>query len=91
MQTLQIRLPEMILEQVDELVKKGFYSSRSDFIKEAVRKYVSEFNFAGVLPYIVGPFTKEEINMLKTEPNESLFVSNEELKDIKKIVKEIKL
>jgi hypothetical protein len=72
--TLQIRLPKKILEQVDSFVKQGLYSSRSDFLKEAVRKHVFELKQTGNLPYIVGPFTDEQLEILKSDPKESIFI-----------------
>ena len=45
METLQIRLPKSI----DETVKKGFYTSRSDFIRDLIRRhYLSKL--VGILP-----------------------------------------
>ena len=33
-----LRLPEKLLEVIDKEVKKGFYSSRAEFIKEKIRE-----------------------------------------------------
>lgn len=38
----QVRIPEGVLRKVDELVEKGFYSSKSDVIRDAVRKLILE-------------------------------------------------
>lgn len=91
MQSLQIRLPEEIVKQVDKLVHQGFFSSRSDLLKEAVRKYVLEFNYAGSLPYIVGPFTPKELETLKNDPSESLKASNEEMKKVRTLIKSLRI
>jgi Arc/MetJ-type ribon-helix-helix transcriptional regulator len=40
MDTLQIRMNKELLKQVDILVKTGFYSTRSDAIRDAVRRFV---------------------------------------------------
>jgi len=40
MDTLQIRMNKELLKQVDILVKTGFYSNRSDAIRDAVRRFV---------------------------------------------------
>jgi len=80
MQTLQIRLPEDLLIKVDRLIEKGLYRSRSHILREALSIYISELNNIGTLPYIVGPFTPEEIKLLKDDPPESLEVPNSELK-----------
>ncbi|RLJ00636.1 MAG: hypothetical protein DRP06_01710 [Candidatus Aenigmatarchaeota archaeon] len=34
---LQIRLPEILIEKIDELVEKGYYKSRSDYCREVIR------------------------------------------------------
>lgn len=37
MRVVQIRLPMKVLDRIDEQVSKGFYSSRSDFIRSVIR------------------------------------------------------
>jgi hypothetical protein len=32
-----VRIPEIVMEKVDELVGEGFYSSRSEFVSSAIR------------------------------------------------------
>ncbi len=83
MKTLQIRLPDELLEKVDNIIKRGLYRSRSQLIREAVSKVISEFNYIGTLPYIVGPFTPDQLERLKEDPNESLWISESKLKQIK--------
>ena len=53
MDTLQIRLGHGLVELIDSLVKKGIYSSRSDFIRDAVRKQMALNNLdrmVGIIP-----------------------------------------
>jgi Arc/MetJ-type ribon-helix-helix transcriptional regulator len=38
MEVAQVRLPKKLIEQVDFLVEEGFYASRSDALRDAVRK-----------------------------------------------------
>lgn len=38
MEVAQVRLPKKLIEQVDLLVEEGFYASRSDALRDAVRK-----------------------------------------------------
>ena len=83
MKTLQIRLPDEILKKVDDIIKKGLYRSRSHLIREAVSKVISEFNFIGALPYIVGPFTPDQLELLGEDPKESLWIPESKLKEIK--------
>jgi len=42
METVQIRLTEDLIKMVDRLVKRGIYSSRSEAVRDAVRKLVVE-------------------------------------------------
>lgn len=49
MDTLQIRLPKGIIEQIDKVIDAGNYSSRSDVIRDAVRKMIIT-NQVGTIP-----------------------------------------
>ena len=40
MDTIQVRLGHGLVEKIDKLVKTGIYSSRSDVIRDAVRRLV---------------------------------------------------
>jgi putative addiction module CopG family antidote len=40
METLQIRLTKTMLEQIDELVRKGRYPNRSEAIRDGVRRLI---------------------------------------------------
>ena len=42
MDTLQIRMNKELVKRVDSLVKTGVYSSRSDVIRDSVRRFVWE-------------------------------------------------
>ncbi|MEM2104054.1 MAG: ribbon-helix-helix domain-containing protein [Candidatus Bathyarchaeia archaeon] len=42
METLQVRLTEDLIKMVDRLVERGIYSSRSEAVRDAVRKLVVE-------------------------------------------------
>jgi len=75
MKTLQIRLPEDLLNKIDNFIEKGFFKSRSQLLRDILQKYVSEFNYAGTLPYIIGPFSPAEIDLLKKDPKEPLEIS----------------
>lgn len=48
MDTIQIRLGHGLIKKIDELVKTGIYSSRSDVLRDAVRKLVLS-NLLGLL------------------------------------------
>ncbi len=40
MDTIQVRLSHGIIERIDQLVETGVYSSRSDVLRDAVRRLV---------------------------------------------------
>ena len=42
MPVAQVRIPEGLVKEVNNLVKRGFYSSKSDVIRDAIRKLVLE-------------------------------------------------
>ena len=42
MTVAQVRIPEGLVSEVNKLVKRGFYSSKSDVIRDAIRKLVLE-------------------------------------------------
>ncbi len=42
METLQIRLTKRLVEELDKLVKEGFYSNKSEAVRDAVRRLVLE-------------------------------------------------
>ena len=49
MDTVQIRLSHGLVERVDSLVESGFYSSRSDAVRDAVRRLVLD-KMVGIIP-----------------------------------------
>jgi Arc/MetJ-type ribon-helix-helix transcriptional regulator len=42
METVQIRLTEKQIKNIESLVKKGVYPNRSEAVRDAVRKLVDE-------------------------------------------------
>ena len=49
MDTMQIRMGQGLIQRVDTLVGTGIYSSRSDVIRDAVRKLVLN-ELVGIIP-----------------------------------------
>ena len=50
METLQIRLGKALIERIDQLVGTGFYSSRSDAVREAVRHFFWHHELGTIIP-----------------------------------------
>ncbi|MEK6940021.1 MAG: ribbon-helix-helix domain-containing protein [Nanoarchaeota archaeon] len=48
MATAQVRLPEGLMEEVERLVNKGIYTSKSDVIRDALRKLILEKQIGSV-------------------------------------------
>lgn len=42
MNLIQVRLPEKIISEIDLLVDKGYYETKSDAIREAIREFILE-------------------------------------------------
>lgn len=42
MAVTQVRLPEGLITEIDKLIDKGFYTNKSDVIRDAIRKLVLE-------------------------------------------------
>jgi len=40
---VEVRVPEKMVELIDKLVEAGFYSSRSDLIRDAIRKFLMHY------------------------------------------------
>lgn len=40
METMQIRMSEGLVKNIDKIVKTGIYSNRADFIRDAVRRFI---------------------------------------------------
>ncbi len=48
MAVTQVRLPEGLIIEIDKLVDKGFYTNKSDVIRDAIRKLVLEKQIASI-------------------------------------------
>lgn len=49
MDLVQVRLPKGLIEQVDELVRKRNYASKSDVIRDALRRFFLD-SMIGIIP-----------------------------------------
>ena len=49
MDTVQVRLSHGLIESMDDLVDTGIYSSRSDVVRDAVRRLVLD-KLVGIIP-----------------------------------------
>lgn len=88
MESIQIRIPKRILAEIDDLIEKKIFSSRSEIVREALRRYILEFRIFGTYPYIVGPFSQKEFSELKKflENPQNLIVSKEKFREVKQLL-----
>jgi hypothetical protein len=49
MELIQVRLPKGLIEQVDEIVRSRNYASKSDVIRDALRRFVLD-SMVGIIP-----------------------------------------
>ena len=49
MSVTQVRLPKGLIKEVNMLVKQGFYTNKSDVIRDALRKLVLD-KMVGIIP-----------------------------------------
>lgn len=40
---INTQIPEKVVEKIDQLIDKGYYQNRSDFIREAVRLLLERY------------------------------------------------
>lgn len=91
MESIQIRLPKEIIAKIDDLVQSGLFQNRSDIVRSIIRNYFLNSHYNGNLPYIVGPFTAQEIEKIKTIPIEDLKPDAKAVEEIKSQLKNIDL
>ena len=41
---MSVKIPLSLLKQIDQLIEKGYYQNRSDFVRDAVRRLLAEHN-----------------------------------------------
>lgn len=69
---VQIRFPVDVIEKIDDLVRQGRYSTRSDFIKQLITRELSSNN-AYLLEKMDDPEVKEKIQEICKEIFSSVF------------------
>lgn len=71
-ESIQIRLPVESIEKIDDLIRQGKYSSRSDFIHQLVIKELTYSN-AAILEKMEDPQVKAKIQEICKEIFTSVF------------------
>jgi len=80
MDTVQVRLSHGLIDSMDSLVDTGIYSSRSDVVRDAVRRLVLD-KLVGIIPN-----TGDSVKEMK-EIKKKLSKEIKSFKDIKEINK----
>lgn len=48
MDVTQVRIPNKLLEESQKLIDKGFYTNKSDVIRDALRKLILEYHIGSI-------------------------------------------
>ena len=91
METLQIRIPKKILNQVDLLVKGGFYQNRSQILRQAVQKFIQESKYNGMAPYIVGPYQNSIDMSVFDKPLDALNIDSKQRAKIDALIENLEI
>ncbi len=59
MELMQVRLPEGLIDAVNTLVNKGIYATKSDVIRDAIRRFMLERQIGSI------PNTGDSVKELK--------------------------
>jgi len=91
MKTVTFKIPDAYVEAIDELVKKGYYQSRSSFIRLAVIRLLKIEQMKGRLADTVEdseeakePVEEEQLASFMLDPKEEYDEEYNELVDIPK-------
>lgn len=60
MSVTQVRLPQGIIEEVDRLVERGFYTNKSDVVRDALRRLILEKQIGSI------PNTGDSVEEIRT-------------------------
>lgn len=64
-----VRLPDQERERVGQLVKMGYYLNAADFLRDAVRARLAEFEFAVPRQLNMSDVKKEVLSAIKGKPS----------------------
>jgi Arc/MetJ-type ribon-helix-helix transcriptional regulator len=64
-----VRLPNQERERVEQLVKLGYYLTAADFLRDAVRAKLSEFEFVVPRKLNMSDVKKEVLAAIKDKPS----------------------
>ena len=64
-----VRLPDQERERVEQLVKMGYYLNAADFLRDAVRARLAEFEFTVPRTLKMSDVKKEVLAAVKDKPN----------------------
>jgi len=83
---VQIRLPRKLVEEIDNLIRKGYYSSRTSFFEDAARRRLEEVRFASnELMYFVREYLEGKLERTLTEKAKIIIDLNEAKKRLKSV------
>jgi Arc/MetJ-type ribon-helix-helix transcriptional regulator len=80
---VHVRIGEKLIKAIDDVVKETTYSSRTEFIREAVRKQVEEENRREALAMLKANFGKGKGKTIEITPKRRAEIFEEFLKQKK--------
>jgi len=51
---MSIKMPLSLVEEIDKMVERGLYQNRSDFVREAVRRLITEYKRQERRSHVIG-------------------------------------
>lgn len=64
-----VRLPEMDKERIEKMIEMGYYVNSADFLRDAVRSKLGEFEFVFTRDVDVNKAKKDVLECIKKNPN----------------------
>lgn len=67
MTTINISLPEKLKSDADLLIKKGFYVSFSDLVRDSLRRVIANARYEKIYGETVNEYKKNQATVLKNK------------------------
>ncbi len=64
-----VRLPDLDRERIERLIKMGYYLNEADFLRDAVRGKLDEFQFVFTRKVTLAAAKTEVLRLVKERPN----------------------
>jgi Arc/MetJ-type ribon-helix-helix transcriptional regulator len=75
---LRVRLPELLVQELDNLVAKGYFQSRSEAVAEAIRRLLLAYSVSSRIPGSMFKLTIEGSSRQDLGPGDTFEIDVEE-------------